>query len=168
MIRAGYDLDADLLKVGHHGGRTSTSKDFLSSVAPEYAIISSESNNEYGHPHQETLNRLNDIGAKVYRTDEQGTIIATSNGYEISINKAQSIYEPVIAPIAPVITNTVDNAKESVTNSIAKYVGNKNSFKFHYDYCSSVSKMKESNKVFIFDRSDAINKAYVPCKICKP
>lgn len=86
MMRAGYDLDVDLLKVGHHGGRTSSSRDFLNIATPEYAIISSGSGNKYGHPHQETLDRLSNIGAKIYRTDEQGTIVAASDGNKITIN----------------------------------------------------------------------------------
>lgn len=63
-----------LLKVGHHGSKYSSSEEFLQVLSPEYAVISCSSTNRYGHPHQETLNRLEDAGAKVLRTDEVGAI----------------------------------------------------------------------------------------------
>lgn len=70
--------DIDVLKVAHHGSRTSSSEEFLEQVKPEYAIISCGQNNDYGHPHQEVVDRLK--GVKIYRTDEEGTILVTSDG----------------------------------------------------------------------------------------
>lgn len=73
----GWD-DIDVLKVAHHGSRTSSSEEFLEQVKPEYAIISCGQNNDYGHPHQEVMDRLK--GVKICRTDEEGTILVTSDG----------------------------------------------------------------------------------------
>jgi competence protein ComEC len=73
-------LASDILKVGHHGSRTSTSGEFAKAVAPVYALISVGKDNNYGHPHQETLKTLAQIGAKVFRTDLLGTIIMSSDG----------------------------------------------------------------------------------------
>ncbi|MCC8169752.1 MAG: MBL fold metallo-hydrolase [Oscillospiraceae bacterium] len=84
IIDAGYDLSADVLKVGHHGSSTSTSYVFLREVMPEYAVISCGKDNSYGHPHEETMSRLNDEGAVIYRTDENGHIIAKSDGQNIT------------------------------------------------------------------------------------
>lgn len=89
MLKANYDLKSDLLKVGHHGGRTSTSLAFLKKVSPKYAVISVGKDNDYGHPHKETLDRLKQIGAQVYRTDELGSIVATSDGNKITIDKSR-------------------------------------------------------------------------------
>ena len=83
LLAAGCDLDADVLKVGHHGSSTSTSYVFLREVMPEYGIISCGAGNTYGHPHEEVTGRLYDAGVTVYRTDEQGTVVATSDGAEI-------------------------------------------------------------------------------------
>ncbi len=69
--------EVDVLKVGHHGSKTSTSSDFLQKINPSYAVISCGKNNRYGHPHKDVLDRLLDNNIKVYRTDIQGTIIAT-------------------------------------------------------------------------------------------
>ena len=64
----------DILKVGHHGSKTSTSQKFLNQIKPTYAIISVGKDNDYGHPNKETLDKLKNIGAQVIRTDESGTI----------------------------------------------------------------------------------------------
>ena len=77
--------NVDVLKVGHHGSESSTSKDFVEQVHPKYAIIST--NGRYGHPSTEVLERLEEIGTKIYRTDENNTIWLTSNGYEINIEE---------------------------------------------------------------------------------
>jgi len=83
-------LDADVLRVGHHGSKYSTSGLFLDSVSPEYAVISVATDNTYGHPTAECLNNLRMAGVKVFRTDEQGTIIAISDGNTISWNCSPS------------------------------------------------------------------------------
>ena len=70
--------DIDVLKVAHHGSRTSSSEEFLEQVKPEYAIISCGQDNDYGHPHKEVIFRLK--GVKIYRTDKEGTILVTSDG----------------------------------------------------------------------------------------
>ena len=68
-------LKANVLKVAHHGSKTSTSKEFLEAVSPQIALIGVGENNEFGHPHELTLERLNDIGCKIFRTDENGEIV---------------------------------------------------------------------------------------------
>ncbi len=73
-------LKSTILKVGHHGSRTSTSGDFVKAVSPSYALISDNKDNNYGHPHQETLDTLTQFGAKIFRTDLLGTIIMKSDG----------------------------------------------------------------------------------------
>ena len=78
------DIKSDVLKVGHHGSKYSTSAIFLSKVKPKFAVISVGKNNIYNHPQDITLNKLQKIGAKIYRTDEDGTIILNSDGKDIS------------------------------------------------------------------------------------
>lgn len=86
MLEAGYDLKADVLKVGHHGSAYSTSLPFLNAVNPRYAVISVGKNNDYGHPAKVTLNKLKAHHIIVYRTDQNGTIVATSDGNKISFS----------------------------------------------------------------------------------
>ena len=73
--RCGVD-SMSILKVGHHGSKYSSSEEFLASIMPQSAIISCAARNTYGHPHKETLQRLEDVGALVLRTDEGGAVIA--------------------------------------------------------------------------------------------
>lgn len=78
MLDAGYDLKADVLKVGHHGSESSTATKFLKAVSPSYAVISCGAGNKYNHPHQKTLNALKSV--KVLRTDLDNTIIFWADG----------------------------------------------------------------------------------------
>lgn len=73
------DVSADVLKVGHHGSRTSTTKDFLERVNPKIAVISVGKDNDYGHPHKKTINLLNEFDIETYRTDKDGTVTITSD-----------------------------------------------------------------------------------------
>jgi competence protein ComEC len=73
-------LHSNILKVGHHGSRSSTSPEFLQAVSPIYALISVGKDNKYGHPHQEILDILSSFRAKIFRTDEMGTIVIKSDG----------------------------------------------------------------------------------------
>ncbi|MBQ6808387.1 MAG: MBL fold metallo-hydrolase [Firmicutes bacterium] len=85
ILKKGSKLAADLLKVGHHGSETSSSQAFLDAVSPKIAVISCGEDNEYGHPHADTLNRLQALGVTVFRTDQKGTIQAVSDGKEITM-----------------------------------------------------------------------------------
>jgi competence protein ComEC len=79
-------LDSTILKVGHHGSRTSSSIPFVKEVSPEYALISDGKDNKYGHPHQDTLGTLLSVSAKILRTDLLGTIIMQSDGKNVSFS----------------------------------------------------------------------------------
>ncbi|MDP4177483.1 MAG: ComEC/Rec2 family competence protein [Bacillota bacterium] len=83
MTDKNFDVSADVLKVGHHGSHTSTSTEFLNKVSPKIAIISCGVNNDYGHPHKETLDSLKKAKCTIYRTDKDGTIIIESDGKNI-------------------------------------------------------------------------------------
>ncbi len=90
ILNTGVSLSADVYKVGHHGSKTSTTDAMLAAVAPSYAVISVGEGNSYGHPNAETLNKLRAAGVSVFRTDEQGSIIAQSDGTTITWNCAPS------------------------------------------------------------------------------
>jgi len=85
MEKNGEPLGAQILKIGHHGSSGSSSAPFLSRVNPEVAVISVGKDNDYGHPHRETLERLAAAGPLVYRTDRDGTILVESDGAGYSV-----------------------------------------------------------------------------------
>lgn len=150
MIESGAYLESDLLKAGHHGSSTSSSYYFLREVNPRYVVISCEKDNMYGHPHEEAMSRFNDLGAEIFRTDTQGTIVTVSDGSAFTFNvegkKADRPY--------------TEEPEE------ANYIGNVNSKKYHSPGCGGLP--KEENRVY-FMSTDAAEKAgYEPCGNCRP
>ena len=128
---------------------------------PDYAIISVGENN-YGHPTEETLSRLRDADVKVYRTDMQGDIIASSNGKTVNIKtvKNQNIdTNPTFKESEPLYPAPNDTPSQ-------KYIGNKNTKKFHYPSCYSLP--YEKNRVYFNSRSEAVNSGYSSCGNCNP
>ncbi|MBA2488379.1 MAG: MBL fold metallo-hydrolase [Chloroflexi bacterium] len=80
------DMPVDVLKVAHHGSRTASTATFLASIAPRVAVVSAGRDNPYGHPAPETVERLNDTGARVLRTDVDGTVTVSTDGRDLSVS----------------------------------------------------------------------------------
>ncbi len=153
IINSNYDIKADVLKVGHHGANTSSSYYFVREVMPSYAIISCGNDNVYGHPHEETVSRYLQARSIVLRTDKEGTISVFTDGTTINVNYGEGQLQTNAVTPTPSLEQT-------------KYIGNKNSKKFHLKDCSSLP--KENNSVRFKTREDAVNEGYIPCGICKP
>ena len=111
--------DIDLLKVGHHGSHSSSSKSFIDKVKPEYAVILVGKNNKYGHPHKETMDLLKDKGIEVHRSDECGDIIFTSTGKGLEVNCIEGTYNSGESSKY----NKTENTVQTETN-ISSYQGN--------------------------------------------
>lgn len=86
IIRNGIDLDCKVFKAGHHGSKTSNSSELLKAATPEYVVISCGADNSYGHPHAGPMNDFRSMGVKLFRTDEQGTIVVESDGNSLTWN----------------------------------------------------------------------------------
>ncbi|MGH4118439.1 ComEC/Rec2 family competence protein [Clostridium sp.] len=84
ILNSDYDLKAQVLKVAHHGSNSSTSTEFLNAVRPKIAVISCGSNNTYGHPNKETIDKLKNLNCIIYRTDLDKNIILISDGTNIN------------------------------------------------------------------------------------
>ena len=147
MLDYGMDVSADVLKVGHHGSSTSTGYRFLYEVDPEYAVISVGTDNTYGHPHRETIAILGDAGVPMLRTDELGTILAVTDGSEITFTWEKQSAQP--GDIEP---------------ADATYIGNRNSKKFHLPTCNGLP--AENNRVIFDSYNEAIAEGYTPCGNC--
>ncbi len=87
------NISSEVIKIGHHGSKYSSSLEFLKKVNPTYAIISVGKNNNYNHPSKETLEKLNNLNIKTYRTDEVGTIKLTSDGNSINIETIKTFID---------------------------------------------------------------------------
>ena len=157
LVDAG-GLSADVLKVGHHGSSTSSTEEFLEAIKPTYAIISCGKYNSYGHPRQETLNKLNNIGALILRTDLQGTIVMQSDGVDLKVS-TEKVANAEALHTAPNI---------SLDLPIDAYIGNLRTKKFHCPDCEWALVISETNRVIFKSREEAILFDYEPCKTCKP
>jgi competence protein ComEC len=85
LLNAKSEIASDVLKIGHHGSKTSSSADFLDKISPALAIIQVGKNNSYGHPTQEVLENLKKYGIRILRTDEMGDIKIISDGEKLKI-----------------------------------------------------------------------------------
>ena len=187
LIATGMPLKSTVLKVGHHGGDSSTGYQFLREVMPEYAVISVGAGNSYGHPSANVLSRLRDAGTKVFRTDMQGTITCTSNGTAVYFTTAknyasdtlhgagagQNADVEMLFPGGSLIPSQSLPDRSGINAEpvpIADtYVLNTNTKTFHRPGCSSVDDMKEKNKqLFNGTRDEAVLLGYKPCKRCNP
>ena len=85
ILAEGRGLDCDVLKVGHHGSKTSSSAEFLAAATPEICVIECGADNDYGHPHKQALERIKEYTSEIYRTDICGDIVITCSGGELNI-----------------------------------------------------------------------------------
>ncbi|MFY9472184.1 MAG: ComEC/Rec2 family competence protein [Tepidanaerobacteraceae bacterium] len=141
MLASGYDLKADVLKLGHHGSSTSSTEAFLAAVKPSYGVISVGKGNDYGHPHEEVLTRLEQAGIEIYRTDESGTVLFATDGDHIEIK-----------------TEKAGRTAKDVTVYITK-----TGKKYHMGDCNLLKDSRVPIKL-----SEAKTRGYEPCKSCKP
>jgi competence protein ComEC len=91
LAEAGAIPDVDVLKVAHHGSRTSTTDDLLDAARPRFALISAGADNTYGHPHPTVLDRLWLLGTRTFRTDAHGRLLVTSDGKHLRIETAAGV-----------------------------------------------------------------------------
>lgn len=176
LIAKNKTLQADVLKIAHHGSKYSTTSAFLAAVSPKYAVISCAEGNSYGFPCARVLNLLRKNHVKTFRTDEQGSIVATSNGQTISWNTSPSTSWKAGESTKQHTTSNRQTKKSSSNTNTSKkidknasYVINTSTKKFHLPSCYSVKKMSVANTQSTkASRSELIKEGYSPCKNCNP
>jgi competence protein ComEC len=110
MIARGHPLHAQILQLGHHGSRTSSTLAFLQAVNPEVAIYSAGRNNSYGHPHDEVIDRLRSLGIAIYGTDVNGAVRVISDGatYRVEPSVGQALQSLAPARLQPAATPLIE------------------------------------------------------------
>lgn len=140
------DWNVDVLKAGHHGSSTSSGYRFIYETDPEYAIVSCGKDNDYGHPHRETISLYKDAGLPMLRTDELGSILAVSDGRDITITWEKQHSVPT----------DLEPAED-----FGQFIANKNSKTLHTPFCSGLP--KEENRVYYNSYEAAMADG---CKVC--
>lgn len=141
-------FQVDVLKVGHHGSHSSTSYRLLNAAQPEYGVIQVGQGNDYGHPHEEPMSRLNQAGVVILRNDTLGTVLAKSDGRQVSFTWEDQAAAP----------EAVEPGEE------IRFIGNKNSGTFHSSQCGSLPSQR--NQVVFGSYQEAIDAGYKPCSGC--
>lgn len=167
IIDCGIKISADVYKIGHHGSKTSTSDEMLQTVSPAYAVIS-VGDNSYGHPNAAVLNKLRAANIQVFRTDEQGTIVATSDGTEITWNMQPDIGWQAGEPTA----SSGDDEEDSQVTKSDNNSGSASDImvhitatgeKYHSAGCEYLGKSDEEVTL-----EEAKAKGLTPCSKCNP
>lgn len=195
LLRAGVQ-PCEVLKVAHHGSNFASSTEFLRAVSPQIALISVGADNNYGHPGKDAMARLQEAGAKVYRTDQDGGIRleSTGRGWKVSTHvpavapsaaaspaatspAATSPASPALAaptPAAPVPVTPAPATPSSATPAAAPvdptcaYVASVNSGLFHGAGCPTARRISSATRVCYAGREDAIATGRKPAQDCTP
>lgn len=159
IINTGIDLHSNVYMAGHHGSKTSSSDAILAEVEPDYAVISVGEENSYGHPNAEVLNKLRQRGVEVFRTDEQGTIVAKSDGENLTWNTVSSDSWQAGEPMGAESDSTSFSAQTQ--DNIVHIT--KSGKKYHSAGCTYL----ESSDIEL-DLQKAKERGYTPCSKCNP
>jgi hypothetical protein len=184
------DFTSTVLKVAHHGGKHSSTPAFLTAVSPKAAVISCGQGNEYGHPTVETMDRLRSVGAQIFRTDQDGEVVAVSDGASVTLRKARGGAPTVVpggvkpgpvalGPILPTARRPQGSgaatAKRPAELAPAPpsrgaepggYVSLKGSKVFHRDDCSTLKRSKSERTVYASRAAAARERR--PAEDCHP
>lgn len=165
MVASELSLDSDVYVMGHHGSGTSTSWDLLQAATPEYAVLSCGAGNSYGHPHIESMEKLQAMEIQLLRTDKQGNIVASTDGTNISWNVAPcndyTPGDPNDTPAQPAASSGSASNQESAaivywTPGGKSYHNSRN--------CSTLSRSKTINEGSLSDALSAGKSD--PCNVC--
>ena len=156
MLSSGLPLASTVYVAGHHGSSTSSSREFVEAVRPEYAVISCGAGNPYGNPHKETLETLQAVDASIFRTDELGAIVVSTDGTAITWTWEK---EP------PVLSEAHDTAAASSDVSLSTVYWTPKGKSYHST--RNCATLKRSKTILEGSLSDALaaNKKD-PCDVC--
>ena len=158
------DWNVDVLKVGHHGSSTSSGYRFVYEADPEYAIVSVGTDNTYGHPHEEILSRYADAEIPLFRTDELGHVIVTSDGSQIQVTWEKQSSQPQQVDKAESIRPTDPAQSGKPLTPGYAYIGNVNTKKLHTPDCPKLPDLE--NQVYFSTEKEALAQGYDPHKEC--
>ena len=152
------NVEADVIKVGHHGSNSSSSRDFVERVMPKIAVFSVGEDNEYDHPSFDVVKRFESVGAATYRTDELGTIVVSTNGVDLFVDNEDG---------SETYTNSDNSTATTVQLFEHTYILNISSKKIHSTDCASVKTIKDENREESHLSIEELEaQGYKKCSIC--
>ena len=168
LVSSGTDLSCDVLKVGHHGSKYSSTASFLSATGADYGVICVGSNS-YGHPTSEALTRLSNAGITVYRTDSDGNVVFSTNGATLTLPGGSSVSggsgSGTSGGTSSGGTSSGSSSSGSSSSSTQYFIGNTETKVFHLPTCSNLPAASKQNTMY--DYWWIINIAgYTPCGRC--
>lgn len=171
ILDNGLKISADVYKASHHGSKTASGEEFLDAVQPSAAVISCGEDNAYGHPSAQTLNSFRERGIEVYRTDEQGSIVAVSDGKTISFNtspdESWKAGEPKGSEKGREEKSQDGKSQDGKTRTT--YILNTNTKKYHRKDCARADTIEEKNrKISHKNKKQLAKEGYEPCGFCHP
>lgn len=171
VISMGYDLNADVLKVGHHGSNTSSCQEFIDAVRPSIAVIEVGEGNKYGLPKDDIIMRIARSGATVYRTDKSGNIVVSSDGKKLyvrtddSLDSMMGLDEEYSESSESDVSVENETSQETSQTPVENgYIGNKNSKIYHSLSCGSLP--SEKNRIEFSTKEEAESQGYTPHSKC--
>ena len=164
LISSGTDLTCDVLKVGHHGSKYSSTASFLSATGAKYGVICVGSNS-YGHPTSEALTRLSNAGITVYRTDSDGNVAFSTNGATLTLPGGGTISSGSGSGSSSSGSGSSGGSSSGSSSSTQIFIGNTETKVFHLPTCSNLPAASKQNTMY--DYWWIINIAgYTPCGRC--
>lgn len=167
----GGDLTCDVVKVGHHGSRTSSSYNFVSRTHAKYAVIEVGKNNDYSHPHDSSLKTWKENGTAIFRTDLNGDILFVSNGKNITYKTQYDFKDKDEVDKNDTTTASREETTSSPNSSTSEYkwVLNTGSKKIHKPTCDSAQQMSPKNrKNTNKSLAELKEEGYSTCGKCRP
>ncbi|MSP93419.1 MAG: MBL fold metallo-hydrolase [Myxococcales bacterium] len=173
ILRSGATIRSDLYKVAHHGSRHASTEALLARMQPSVAVISVGAGNGYGHPSAKAIQRLQAVGAKVYRTDLQGEITVRSDGVRLVVTTAhEAVAAPILAPSHATPQQPrppfAPTARDSSAVPAQGYLASRRSAVFHRPDCAGAADIKISNRQHFHGREAALAAGKQPAKDCLP
>lgn len=176
LLRSGRPLRAQVVKMAHHGSRYASTPAFTAAVHAELAVASAGQGNSYGHPHAEALVRWSAAGARIYRTDRDGTVRITSDGRHLSV-QAAGARAPLSSSVTPDAATTPSlrsdvaaarSPSPSVDVAASGYLASRRSSVFHRADCSGAAQIKPQNRIVYPTREAALASGRHPAGDCHP
>ena len=165
ILDSSVNINTHFLKVAHHGSKTSTTEEFIEKTSPQVAVITAGEDNRYGHPHEDTIERLDNYNIDIYTTARNGNIVIITDGESYSV---RTEYNSKLKVLEEKEEYNQKDPPEDKSEEEGKFVGSVNSDKYHWPSCRWAENIKEENEIWFVSTKEAQEAGYEACGTCSP